>query len=41
MPGDYKHLVISKENLQTDRRTRKINRPHSTHGNLHQHGQML
>ncbi|MCK4508891.1 MAG: hypothetical protein KAU27_10130, partial [Desulfuromonadales bacterium] len=41
MPDSYRHLVIERELLRNNRRTRKMNIPHPNRGDLRTHGQML
>ena len=41
MPNNYKHLVIKKETIRNDRRTRKMTIPRPDRGNINSHGQKL
>ena len=41
MPDSFQHLVIEREPLQNDRRTRRINLPHPDRSNLWTHSQGL
>lgn len=41
MPDSFEHLIIEREPLQNDRRTRRINLPHTVRSNLWAHGQGL